>query len=139
MFHGRRLNNKINSIDERTLRITYQDNMPTFHKLRKKETLFQCITETCKFWQRKCLKFTEICLQKFKRNICVQNEIFAGILSKNDTWKTSSPLCISWNWIVIVFRPKNMEFSTSGIETIREPWLLQIENKELDTLWMSNK
>ena len=30
MFHSRRLNNKINSIRERALRITYQDNVSTF-------------------------------------------------------------------------------------------------------------
>ena len=30
MFHSRRLNNKINSIDERALRITYQDHISTF-------------------------------------------------------------------------------------------------------------
>ena len=139
MFHGRRLNNKINSIDERTLRITYQDNMPTFHKLRKKETLFHCITKTCKFWQRKCLKFTEICLQKFQeKHLCPKRDLRRNTFEKWYLKNVKSILHIT-NWIVIVFRPKNMEFSSSGIEKIREPWLLQIENKELDTLWMSNK
>ena len=37
MFHSRRLNNKINSIHERALRITYQDNMPTFQELLNKD------------------------------------------------------------------------------------------------------
>ena len=32
-FHSRRLNNKINSIHERALRITYQDNASTFQEL----------------------------------------------------------------------------------------------------------
>ena len=36
MFHSRRLNNKINSINERALRITYQDNTPTFQELLNK-------------------------------------------------------------------------------------------------------
>ena len=37
MFHSRRLNNKINSIHERTLRITYQDNTSTFQELPNKD------------------------------------------------------------------------------------------------------
>ena len=37
MFHSTRLNNKINSIRERALRITYQDNMSTFQELLNKD------------------------------------------------------------------------------------------------------
>ena len=37
MFHSRRLNNKMNSIHERTLRITYQDNASTFQELLNKD------------------------------------------------------------------------------------------------------
>ena len=36
MFHGRRLNNKINSIHERALRITFQDRISTFQELLNK-------------------------------------------------------------------------------------------------------
>ena len=37
MFRSRRLNNKINSIRERALRITYQNNKPTFRELLNKD------------------------------------------------------------------------------------------------------
>ena len=37
MFHSRGLNNKINSIHERALRITYGDKTPTFQQLLKKD------------------------------------------------------------------------------------------------------
>ena len=37
MFHSRRLNNKINSIHERALRITYQDRISTFQELLNKD------------------------------------------------------------------------------------------------------
>ena len=37
MFYSRRLNNKINSIHERALRITYQDNTSTFQELLNKD------------------------------------------------------------------------------------------------------
>ena len=37
MFHSKTLNNKINSIHERALRITYYDRKPLFEKLLRKE------------------------------------------------------------------------------------------------------
>ena len=37
MFHGRGLNNKINCIHERALRITYQDKSSTFQELLGKD------------------------------------------------------------------------------------------------------
>ena len=37
MFHGRPLKNEINSIHERALRITYQENRSTFHELLNKD------------------------------------------------------------------------------------------------------
>ena len=37
MFHSRRLNNKINSIHDRTIRITYQGNTSTFQELLYKD------------------------------------------------------------------------------------------------------
>ena len=37
MFHSRRHNNKINSIHERAIRITYQDNTSTFQELLNKD------------------------------------------------------------------------------------------------------
>ena len=37
MFHSRRLNNKINSIHETALRITYQDHVSTFQELLNKD------------------------------------------------------------------------------------------------------
>ena len=37
MVHCRRLNNKINSINERALRIPYQDNTSTFQELLNKD------------------------------------------------------------------------------------------------------
>ena len=37
MFHSRHLNNKISSIDERALGITYKDNISTFQELLNKD------------------------------------------------------------------------------------------------------
>ena len=69
MFHSTRLNNKINSFQERALRITYQDHISTFQELLT--TPFQYITEICKFQQQKRLKFTGACLKNILREIFV--------------------------------------------------------------------
>ena len=59
MFHSRILNNKINRIHERTLRITYNDKSSSFQKLLEKDNFVTIhhrnikilATETCKFLQ----------------------------------------------------------------------------------------
>ena len=48
MFHSRRLNNKINSIHERALRITYQENTSTFQELLNKGN---CVSIHHRNWQ----------------------------------------------------------------------------------------
>ena len=39
MFHNRRLNNKINSMHEKALRVTYHDNTSTFQELLKENSV----------------------------------------------------------------------------------------------------
>ena len=59
MFHSRSLNNKINQIYERALRITYNDKSSSFQKLLEKDnsvithhrTIKILAIETCKFLQ----------------------------------------------------------------------------------------
>lgn len=54
MFHDRSLNNKINSIHERALKITYADKISTFHL--NGIVLFQYTIEICRYWQLQCLQ-----------------------------------------------------------------------------------
>ena len=65
MFHSRRLNNKINSIQERPLRITYQNNTLTFHKLLNKDDSVSIHHRNLQVLTTEIFKITEICLQKF--------------------------------------------------------------------------
>ena len=57
MFHDRGLNNKINKIHERSLRIVYRDDLSTFEELLAKDGSF-CIhhIETFIQWLLKCIK-----------------------------------------------------------------------------------
>ena len=64
MLHSRHVNNKINSIHERALRITYQDNALTFQELLNKDNAVLIHQRNLPVWERKCLKFTDVCLQK---------------------------------------------------------------------------
>ena len=49
MFHDISLNNKINSIHERALKITYTDKISTFHL--NGIVLFQYTIEICRYWR----------------------------------------------------------------------------------------
>ena len=64
MFHSRRLNNKINSIHEGALRITYQDNVSTFQELLNKDNSVSIHHRKLQVLATECLKFTEVCLHK---------------------------------------------------------------------------
>ena len=49
MFHSRKLNNRINNIHERALRIVYRDYESTFQQLLKQNNLYQYIKEIYKY------------------------------------------------------------------------------------------
>ena len=64
MFHSRRLNNKINSIHERALRITYQDNTSTFQEVLNKDKSVSMHHRNLQVLATEMFKFTEVCPQK---------------------------------------------------------------------------
>ena len=49
MCHGRSLNNKVNHIHERALRIVYQDFLSSFSALRVKDNLFTIHQKICNY------------------------------------------------------------------------------------------
>ena len=53
MFHSRGVNNRINKIHERTLRLVYQDNKSTFEELLMKTNLLLYMIEICRYWPQK--------------------------------------------------------------------------------------
>ena len=56
MFHSRLINNKINRLHERCLRIVYSTNLP-LKNFSKKIILFQCTNVICNFLQLNYIKF----------------------------------------------------------------------------------
>ena len=65
MLLSRCLNNKLNSIHERALRITYQDNTSTFHELLNKDNSVSIHHRNFQVLATEMFKFIEVYLQKF--------------------------------------------------------------------------
>ena len=49
LFHSRRFNNKINSLHERAVRITYQGNASTFQELLNRDSCFNSSQKLASF------------------------------------------------------------------------------------------
>ena len=74
MFHGRQLNQKINKIQERALRITYKDTESTFSELLQKDCSVTIHTKNLQ------ILMTEMYKAKTELNFC-RPFIYAGNLS----------------------------------------------------------
>ena len=87
MFHSRALNNKINSIHERALRITYNDRTSTFDKLLNKNNSVSI--------HHRNLKVLVTELYKVKSNMApeILNEIFQNRTSSY-TLRTNSSFAV---------------------------------------------
>ena len=81
MFHSRRLNNKINSIHERTLRITYQDNTSTFQELLNKDNSVSIHYRNLQVLATEMFKSPEILRETFVSKTSSYN------LRRNDTFE----------------------------------------------------
>ena len=84
MFYSRTLNNKINSIHERTLRITYNDRKSSFEKLLRKDNTVSI--------HHRNLQVLATEIFKIKNNIApkIINEIFQNMTSSYNLRKNSS-------------------------------------------------
>ena len=84
MFHSRALNNKINSIHERALRITYSDRTSTFEELLNKDNSASI--------HHRNLQVLVIELYKVKRNMApeILNELFQNRTSSYNLRTNSS-------------------------------------------------
>ena len=70
MFHGRELNNKINHLHERSLRIVYEDNNSSFKELLKKGNSFT-VHHT---------NIQSLAIELFKLKVILSNTIMDDIL-----------------------------------------------------------
>ena len=112
MFHSRRLNDKINSIHERALRITYQDNASTFQELLNKDNSVSIHHRNLQVLTTEMFKIYRGLSPEILRESFVP-KTSSYTLCRNDTSENRKvPLFIA-ALNRYRFKPKNMEFSTS--------------------------
>ena len=64
MFHSRTLNNKINRLHERCLRIKYNDKLSNFEELLHKDNFVSIRHNNINALAIECTKLLMVCLQK---------------------------------------------------------------------------
>ena len=109
MFHNRTLNNKINNLHERALRLVYKDHNSTFSELL-------CKDNTLNIHQRNLQKLA-IEMYKVKNNFSpsIVNDLFTRHTAKydlrqNKTWETSSIRTVLYGTETVYYRgPKTWE------------------------------
>ena len=75
MFHSRGLNNKINSLHERALRITYGDRSSSFQDLIKKDNSISTHHRNIQALTTEMFKFKKkYCTRNYERTFCSKNE-----------------------------------------------------------------
>ena len=117
MFRIRRLNNKINSIYERALRITYQDNTSIFQELLNKDNSVSMHHKNLQVLVTAVFKIHWGLSPKFLREIFASKTSLYN-LRRNDTFA----FCISRYWIAIIIRTKIWD-------------LVPVEEKQSETLY----
>ena len=94
MFHSRIMNNKINRLHERCMRLIYEDKTSSFEELLEQDKSVSIGTckwtlqtlGTCKSWPKKCLKCIEVCLLLFSVNYFVDEISVIIYLRKNSNF-----------------------------------------------------
>ena len=104
MFHSRSLNNKINSLHERTLRTTYGDRSSSFENMLKKDNSVSI--------HHRNIQALATEMSKVKNNIApeIMKELFAPKMSSYDLRNNNS--FKRRRRIGVLSRSKNMRFST---------------------------
>ena len=94
MFHSRSLNNKINSLYERALRITYGDRLSSFENLLKKDNSVSI--------HHRNIQALATEMFKVKNNIApeIMKELFTSKMSSYDLRNNNlfeSKICVAWH------------------------------------------
>ena len=122
VFQSRRLNNKLSYILERALGISYQGDTPIFQELLNRDNRVSV--------HHRNFKFQVLATEMFKVHQGLSPEILAEIFVsktslrncfRNDTFERLQVHSIYRSTESLLFLgPKKMEFSASGIETIKD-------------------
>ena len=117
MFHNRTLNNRINKIHERALRLVYKDNTSTFSELLSKDNSFSIHHRNLQKLAIEMYKVKHNISPQLMNNIFVQNDNIYDLRS-NPTWKIRPVKSVYHGTESLSFRgPKTWDMVPTDIKT----------------------
>ena len=132
IFRIRRLNNKINSIHERALRITYQDNTSTFQELLNKDNSVSIHHRNLQVLAMEMFKIHRGLSPEILRETFVSKTSSCN-LRRNDTFEKRQVHSVYHGTESLSFLGPKI-WDLVPVELKQSERLLQIKNKELGTL-----
>ena len=127
MFHSRNLNNRINRLHERGLRIVYKDRDVSYDELLEKDSSFPFIIETYKNWPLKCFKVNNNLSPTFMKNIFTESSNSYNLRTQNP-YKSYNVHSVYNGTETISFRgPKTWELVPDNIKKAKS--LLEFKSK----------
>ena len=112
MIHSRSLNNKVNSLHERALRITYGDGSSSFENLLKKDNPVSIHHRNIQALATEMFKVKNNIAPEFMK-VLFAPRMGSYDLRNNDSFKRRRvKICVAWHLIGVLSRSKNMGFST---------------------------
>ena len=123
MFHNRTLNNRINKIHERALRLAYKDNTSSFSELLSKDHSFSIHDRNLQKLAIEMYKVKNNISPLIMNKIFIQNENTYNLRSKS-TWKIRAVKSVFHGTESLSFRgPKTWDMLSTDIkksESLRE-------------------
>ena len=103
MFHNRTLNNKINKLHERTLRLVYKDNNSTFHELLENDN---AVTIHQRNLQRLAIELYKVKSQISPLPVQEMFKVHDNVydLRKKRCWETSNVRTVHYGTEIVLFR-----------------------------------
>ena len=93
MFHSRKLNQKINKILERALRITYKDTESNFSELLQKDNAVTIHIKNLQILMTEMYKTRNGLNRSFMQEIFCDNTPYYNLRNSNEFFSTKSEIC----------------------------------------------
>ena len=133
MFHSRSLNNKINRIHKRALRITYNDKSSSFQNLFEKDDSVTIHHRNIKILATETYKFLKGLSPPLTNEIFVERNNNYSLRGNNVTRRRVWEI---WHWNSFHFSSKNIGHFTKGHKGFWISSYFLKKNKKMDSMVM---